>query len=125
MHLALQILVAAFCLPLLLLGLRSMFQPRAIADAMSLEVTSTAGLNTIRGLVGGFFIANVAMLVVGLSTGSTSWFIAVAISIGAVLLGRFVGIALDGFDRAVGPPVAIELVIVAGLVSAYVVLPGA
>lgn len=40
----------------------------------------------------------------------------------AAALGRIVGIAIDGFDKAVLPPLVIELVIGGVLLAAHLVL---
>ena len=84
-----------------------------------------AGLSTIRGLIGGFFLACVSMLALGLASYETIWFLAVAILMGVVVIGRVVGIVADGFDKAVVPPLIVEQVIGGVLVTAHVVLRGA
>ena len=119
---ALQITVIVFCLPLAVLGLRSMFKPEGMSQDMSLALQGAAGRNTMRGVIGGLFLACVSMLALGLATGQTVWFLAVAIFMGVVVFGRLVGILADGFDKAVVPPLAVELVIAGALISAHVVL---
>jgi len=54
--------------------------------------------------------------------GQTLWLIAVAAPLGAVALGRLVGLALDGFDRAVAPPLVVEVVMVAVLLASHALL---
>jgi hypothetical protein len=78
------------------------------------EPIGPAGLSTIRSVIGGLFLASVTMLVIGLTLG----FIAVAILLSVVAFGRIVGIVSDGFDKAVVPPLVVELVIIAVLVAA-------
>lgn len=119
MEQALQIAVAIICLPLFALGIRSVFMPTSMGEAQAVRPEGAAGLNTIRGVVGGLFFACVSMLVLGLVTQDTLWFLAVAITMGAVILGRLVGIASDGFDKAVVPPLFVELVIASVLVAAH------
>lgn len=58
-------------------------------------------------------------------TGQTIWFLSIAILLGAVAVGRFVGIAFDGFDRVVIPPLVVELVMVSVLIAAHLMLPTA
>lgn len=122
MELALQIVVGVLCLPLSVLGLRSMFKPKGIGEAMAITPEGAAGLSTIRGVLGGFFLASVSMLVLGLATHETIWFLAVAIVMGIAIIGRLVGIVADGFDKAVVPPLVVEVVIGGVLVAAHLVL---
>ncbi|MEM1236545.1 MAG: hypothetical protein AAGI10_06200 [Pseudomonadota bacterium] len=45
-----------------------------------------------------------------------------SVLMGVVAFGRVVGIVTDGFDKAVVPPLAVALVIIAVLMTAYVQL---
>ena len=119
---AIEIIIAIICVPLVALGLRSMFMPGNMGEAVHLSPAGAAGLNEIRGVLGGFFFACVAMLATGLASGETVWFLAVAILMGAAAFGRVAGIVFDGFDKAVVPPLMVELVIGGVLVAAHFVL---
>ncbi|MEM9105771.1 MAG: DUF4345 family protein [Pseudomonadota bacterium] len=119
MQLTLQILVGLATLMLLGLGTMSMFAPRRMISNFAIEPMGTAGLSTIRSVIGGLFLASVALLVTGLITGQALAFLAVAVVMGVVAFGRLVGIVTDGFDKAVVPPLLIELVFIAVLVVAY------
>lgn len=123
MDLTLQILVGLATIMLLGLGTMSMFAPRRMVKNFAIEPVGTAGLNTIRSVIGGLFIASVALLIFGLLTGQTLGFVVVALLLGTVAFGRIVGIVADGFDKAVLPPLVVELVIIAVLMTAYVQLP--
>ncbi|UAB88183.1 DUF4345 family protein [Ruegeria sp. SCSIO 43209] len=101
------------------LGIMSMFAPRRMVANFAIEPVGTAGLSTIRSVIGGLFLASVTLLVIGLTTGQTLGFVAVAILMAVVAVGRIVGILADGFDKAVLPPLVVELVIIAVLLSAY------
>ena len=125
MEFALQIIIGVFCLPLSILGIRSMFMPRSMSEAQSITPNGAAGLNTVRSVIGGFFFACVAMLALGLASGNTTWFLAVAILMGMVAVGRVVGLVADGFDKAVVPPLVIELVIGGLVVAGHVLVAGA
>ncbi len=125
MELTMRILIGVLCLPLSALGLRSMLAPKRMAEAQSIAPEGVAGLNTIRGVLGGLFLSCVAMLVLGLATGETLWFLAVAILMGVVVVGRLVGVATDGFDKAVAPALVVELVMGGALVAGHLVLGGA
>jgi len=119
MELTLQILVTLATLMLLGLGTMSMFAPRRMTANFALEPVGTPGLSTIRSVMGGLFLASVALLVNGLLTGETLGFVIVALLMGAVALGRIVGILADGFDKAVVPPLVVELVIAGVLLTAH------
>ncbi|MES0825404.1 DUF4345 family protein [Ruegeria sp. SCP11] len=119
MELTLQILVGLATLMLAGLGLMSMFAPRRMLANFAVEPNGVPGLSTIRSVIGGLFLASVAMLLIGLTTGQTLGFVAVAILMGIVAFGRIVGIVVDGFDKAVLPPLVVELIIIAVLMSAY------
>ncbi len=119
METTLNILVILATLMLSGLGIMSMFAPRRMVANFAIEPVGTAGLSTIRSVIGGLFLASVAMLVIGLTTGQTLGYVAVAILMGVVALGRVVGIIADGFDKAVLPPLVVELMIIAVLITAY------
>lgn len=119
MELTLQILVGLATVMLLGLGTMSMFAPRRMVKNFAIEPIGTAGLSTIRSIIGGLFIASVAMLAFGLTTGQTLGFVAVALLLGVVAFGRIVGIVTDGFDKAVVPPLVVELVFIGVLLAAH------
>lgn len=118
MQLTFQVLVGLATLMLLGLGTVSMFAPKRMVQNFAIEPIGAAGLSTIRSVIGGLFLASVALLIVGLTTGQTQAFIAVAVLMAVVAFGRIVGIVADGFDKAVVPPLIAELVIIAILVTA-------
>ncbi len=119
MELALQILVGLATLMLLGLGTTSMFAPRRMVKNFAIEPIGAPGLSTIRSVIGGLFLASVAMLAFGIFSGQTISFVAVALLLGVVAFGRIVGIVTDGFDKAVVPPLVVELVIMAVLLTAH------
>lgn len=119
MQLTFQILAGLAGVMLLGLGTMSMFAPRKMVGNFAIEPIGAAGLSTIRSVIGGLFLASVALIVIALATGQTLGFVAVAILLGAVAIGRVVGIIGDGFDKAVVPPLIVEIVIIAILISAH------
>lgn len=119
MQFTFQILVGLAGLMLLGLGIMSMFAPRKMVSNFALEPIGPVGLSTIRSVIGGLFLASVALITVGLAMEQTLGFVAVAILLGAVVAGRVVGIVVDGFDKAVVPPLLVEVVIIAILLAAH------
>ncbi|MFM2587657.1 DUF4345 family protein [Vibrio sp. TBV020] len=119
MDMTLQILVSLATFLLSALGLMSMFAPQKMVANFSLEPVGNAGMNTIRSVMGGLFLASVFMLLQGLLTGETESYFFVAIIMIAVAIGRMVGLLFDGFNKAVIPPLMLEIVIAAVLMFAH------
>lgn len=119
MNTLMQSLATISALPLLVLGIRSMFAPRGMSTPFSITPRGNAGLSTIRSVAGGLFFACVAMITLGLLGGQTLWLMAVAIVMIAVAAGRVVGLLVDGFERAVVPPLAVELVLATILATTH------
>ena len=114
-----QGLVGLSCLFLAGLGARTMFVPKSMFGILAVEPEGPAGLNTIRGFLGGLFIGSSIVLASGLATGNTTFFLAVATVMGTVIIGRLVGIAVDGFNKKVVFPLVVEIVMVAIFVVAH------
>ncbi|MCL9780139.1 DUF4345 family protein [Vibrio sp. S4M6] len=119
MDLTLQILIGLITLMLTGMGIMSMFAPTKMVTNFALEPVGKAGLNTIRSVIGGLFVASVVMLANGLISGDTEGYFFVAIIMLVAAAGRVVGLILDGFDKAVVPPLVLELVIAAILLYAH------
>lgn len=119
MDILLQILVGLATVMLLGLGTMSMFAPPRMLKNFALEPIGVAGLSTVRSVVGGLFLTSVLLLSYGLASGQTEGFLVVALLMSVVAVGRVVGLIADGFDKAVIPPLIVELVIIAVLVSAH------
>lgn len=111
-----KILISAISLLLLGLGLKSMFNPRSMIQNFSVTPDGAAGLNTMRGVIGGFFLGSFAMLITGLIREETIWFLPVAILLAAVAMGRLIGLVVDGFHKNVVPPLVLEIVMIGFLI---------
>lgn len=119
MELALQVLAGLLCIPMLALGLGSMFKPAKMLEGFALQVEGTVGLNTVRGIMGGFFVGMAAMIIRGLMTGDSTWFVAVAYAVTIAFIGRIIGAMTDGYHKALLRPLAIEVIIVAVMLAAH------
>ena len=119
METAMQVIVAIIAVPLFALGIRSMFMPANMGDAVGITPIGIPGLSEIRSHLGGLFLATVTMIVAGLATDDTTWFLAAATVTAAVAVGRIVSIATDGFHKAVVPSLVIELVMSGALLAAH------
>lgn len=122
METLLQVLVGLISAMLAGLGGASIFAPHKMLANFAIQPDGAAGLNTVRGVIGGLFLGSLGLLVFGLVSGQSQWFLAVAAVLGAVAVGRVVGLAADGFTKDVVPPLVLELVMVGVLVGAHSVL---
>lgn len=119
MEIALQVLVGLSCLFLVGLGTRTMFTPNSMVEILAIKPGGSAGLNTMRGFLGGLFIGSSIVLAAGLVTGNTAFFLAVATVMGTVVIGRLAGIAFDGFDKKVVFPLIVEIFMVTIFIVAH------
>jgi hypothetical protein len=90
---------------------RFMLTPEAMGAEFAVSADGATGLSTIRGDLGGAFLAIAIFVGLGLAT-STRWLKAAAVLLGAVALGRAVGFAFDGFTERAVIAFAIEIVFV-------------
>ena len=88
MDLTLKIIVGLMALMFLFMGATQMFAPRDAANA--------ARLSLARGDLGGLFFTSAALLVLGLVQRRSEWFLAVALLMALIAIGRIVGFVLDG-----------------------------
>ena len=96
MDLLLRVLIGAIALLFLVMGLGYMFDPAANAPDLSVTPIGEHGLNTLRGDLGGLFIASTVLLVLGLLQRKVEWFLSVAVFMGVIATGRVIGFVLDG-----------------------------
>lgn len=77
------------------------------------------GKANLRADVGGLFLG-IAILTIFASIRQNRFAVlAAATLLSATLLGRFVSVAIDGFGARVGPPMAVEAVVIVILLVAY------
>ncbi len=99
-------------------GLRFFFTPEVMAAEFAISPDGTAGLSTIRGDLGGTFLAIGLFAAMGLRRGARHWLYAAAAVLGAIAFGRAIGFAFDGTSPAVIVPFGVELACGAALVYA-------
>ena len=114
-----RVLVGLLALLFIGYGLIYMFNPTDLAPLMGIEAKDVLGVSTLRADVCGMFLAIGLMLAAGLWRGDTTWFLAAAVLVGAIMLGRIVGIVADGHTRMVVANLVTEVVIVAILLGAH------
>ncbi len=91
-----RIIIGLLALLFLLLGLGFLLDPIPAAGRMGLEAMDLTGMSSLRGDLAGLFFASTVMMVLGLWRGHPTWFLAVAVLMGAIAFGRVIGFALDG-----------------------------
>ena len=119
MKIALKIVVGVISLLLLFLGLGAVIEPSVSATQFGLTPNGIVGLSTLRSDIGGMFVTGGVLLALGLVRRQTLWFLAVALLMGFIALGRLVGFVVDGFDQRLLMPFIFELVFVVVLVVAH------
>jgi hypothetical protein len=103
---------------LLFLGLAIGFLLDPVRAASNLGVGALAplGLATLRGDFLGFFGAGGALTLIGAVRNDARFLTAPLLMIALTLLGRLITVAVSGFDPAMGPPVAVEAIIIVLLI---------
>ncbi len=113
MVLAMRIAVGLIGVFFLVMGMRFMVEPEAMAAQFFIDPLGFAGLSTVRGDIGGAFLAVATLIFLGLGTGVGTWLRAAAILIGAFAFGRALGFLLDrSLDADVLLPFSLEVAFV-------------
>ncbi len=118
MTLLARILASLVALFFVVWGMRFYFTPDAMAREFSIVPLGVAGLSTIRGDLGGAFIAIGVLIALGLQSSAPRWLYAAAGIIGAVALGRVVGFVADGTVPNSVVPFVVEVVFIVVLLAA-------
>ncbi len=103
-------LVAAF---FLVWGLRLYFMPDAMAVEFAIVPSGLAGVSTLRGDLGGMFVAVGTFAALGLWRSASHWLYAAASIVGAVAFGRVIGFAFDGAPMPAVVAFVAEIVFIA------------
>ncbi len=119
MKIALKIVVGLIAVLLLIGGVSAVIDPSSAATSMGVTPEGILGLSTLRGDIGGMFVTGTVLLVLGIVRGQTLWFLAVAVLMGMIALGRLVGFVVDGVESSVLTPFVFEVVFVVLLVFAH------
>lgn len=119
MDTALKVLIGLICVPLFIGGAKIMFDPTSMLEKLFVSADGAAGLNSVRGAIGGLLMGCSVMGIIGLVRGDTTWFLAVAAMMAVVTFGRVVGIAVDGMDPNSLRGAVVEAVIVLVMVGAH------
>ncbi len=113
MVLAMRIVVGLVALFFLVFGLRALLTPDAMAAEFFISPLGAAGLATVRGDIGGMFLACAMFTALGLRPGHAHWLKAPALVMGAIAACRVVGFAIDGLVPSSVTAFVAEIVLVA------------
>jgi len=102
----------------LAMGLMAFMSPEQLGTALGMGALSPIGVNSMRADLGSFFLASAIACALALFAGRASWLWGAALLYAIAVIGRFVGIIVDGAPEGIAQPVIIELVLVAMLVFA-------
>lgn len=114
---AAKIVVYGTCLFLLPFWFQAYFTPLATLNIDSIgllpsETAELVGLSNIRGTVGGLRLAIMSMAFMGAFYKRPDLLLGAAITVGVVALGRFISLAIDGWELISFVTAAGEVVIV-------------
>jgi hypothetical protein len=100
----------------LTMGVMAIISPGQLGNALGIGALSPIGLNSLRADLGSFFLASVIACVLALFANRPQWLWGAAALYGLAVIGRFIGIVVDGPPTGIVTPIVIELVMVGLLV---------
>ena len=115
MDLALKIIVSLIAGLFLFMGATLMFVPVSGVEGFSVTPLGADGLNTVRGDLGGMFLASALLLLLGLLQRRPAWLLAVALLMALIAAGRIVGFLLDGSPGSQPVQAFVAELIIAGV----------
>jgi len=95
------------------------FDLEAVHTQRGMLAVGDIGKANLRADVGGLFLGIAILTIFAAVRQNRVALLAAAVLLFATLLGRFVSVAIDGFGTRVGPPMAIEAIIIGVLLVAY------
>lgn len=87
-----------------------LFAPEASATALGISLDGPAAFNHMRGDTGGAFFAIGALAILGVFRKEPGYLEATSFIMVSIIVGRLVGVALDGFDSQIGSSIAVEAI---------------
>lgn len=119
MDLTLKIIAGLFALLFIFMGAGFMLDPAANAANLAVTPLGEHGLNTLRGDLGGLFLASAALILLGVIQNKGEWLVAVAVLMLFIAAGRLIGFVVDGNPvQATLVAFGFEIVIAAVLIFA-------
>ncbi|MDC1513609.1 hypothetical protein N8456_05925 [Porticoccaceae bacterium] len=110
MEKGLRIAVVLMGVSMLLGAIGFMFSPEAMEAQFSVVASRVDGMGTLRGDLGGFFLALSIFTLYGSRSGKSAWLAVPVVFLLAVLFGRVVHIVIDGLTQPALRSTLIEIV---------------
>lgn len=107
----------------LFMGLNFMFLPESSAGDFGLAPDGAHGLASLRADFGAFFIVAAICMIFGAWQRNGDFLVPAALLFAVALIGRIVGVVIDGTYPGFWPPMVIEAVTAAVVLYASRVLP--
>lgn len=106
-----------------LIALRIWMAPAEFGAQLGVTASGPLGLATIRADMGGFFAAGGVFALAAAIKGRGGLLLPPVVLIALALTGRFVAVAMNGFSPDMGPPMAIEAVLLVIFATGWRILP--
>lgn len=123
MQLVLRALMGIAGLLGLLVAARIWMAPAEVAGQLGVAAASPLGLATIRADMGGFFGAGGLFALAAAIKARGGILLPSVVLIGLALTGRLIAVAMNGYAPEMGPPMAIEAVLLVLFIAGWKWLP--
>lgn len=123
MRLALRVIIGVAGVLGLLVAVRLWMAPAELAGQLGVSASGPLGLATIRADMGGFFAAGGMFALAAAIKARGGLLLPSVVLIGLALVGRIVAVAMNGFAPEMGPPMAVEAVLLVLFVAGWRMLP--
>lgn len=123
MRLALRVIIGVAGVLGLLVAVRLWMAPAELAGQLGVSASGSLGLATIRADMGGFFAAGGVFALAAAIKARGGLLLPSVVLIGLALVGRVVAVAMNGFAPEMGPPMAVEAVLLVLFVAGWRMLP--
>lgn len=123
MRLALRVIIGVAGVLGLLVAVRLWMAPAELAGQLGVSASGPLGLATIRADMGGFFAAGGVFALAAAIKARGGLLLPSVVLIGLALVGRIVAVVMNGFALEMGPPMAVEAVLLVLFFAGWRMLP--
>jgi len=118
-----RVSVGAVGIICLVLGLAAFAAPERLGEALGVAAQTELGLNSMRADFGAFFLTAGTACAAALLAGKTNWLWPAALLFLFAVIGRILGVVMDGAPVGVATPIIVEIVFTAILINGARTLP--